>query len=53
MKNFYSDIEPLTTDEKAAVDEMYFDEDNVKETYGLKATTGYKSPREELVNGTT
>ena len=53
VNNFYSDIEPLTTDEKTAVDEMDFDEDNVKETYGLKRPLVTNHPREELVNGTT
>lgn len=53
VKGFYDDIESLTPNEKAAVDEMDFDEESVKETYGLKQPLVTDHPREELVNGTT
>ncbi|MYV17222.1 M20/M25/M40 family metallo-hydrolase [Furfurilactobacillus milii] len=53
VSGFYDNIKPLSSTETAAVEQMDFDGEAVKNTFGLKGNFVYPDPKTELVNGTT
>jgi len=53
VAGFYDDVRSLTPVEQAAVDEMNFNEEQTRQTFGLKAPLVTSEPTTALINATT
>lgn len=53
VAGFYDDVRSLTPVEQAAVDEMNFNEEQTRKTFGLKAPLVTSEPTTALINATT